>query len=151
MSTCPVAVPSEPLAATVSDFLLAYGDVETVELSNIDAVSDTIDCDRMNLALVDAYDYLQSIASLGGAAAATLVRANLRRWMLILARYYLDSIRRRTDVTKDYELLQKLLEAVRRGGKELSMGSQFDTVSSSRSRPELFTQKQLSNYRSNYT
>jgi hypothetical protein len=148
---CPVAVPQEPLAATIEDFVLAYGDVEAVELSNIDSVGSTIYCDRLNQALVDAYNYLQSVAALGGDSARLLVQSNLRRWMLILARYYLDSIRRRSDVTADFEQLAKLLNIARKGSKELSQGSQYDTVSIRQRRAPLITQQQLETYRSDFT
>lgn len=100
---CEDAVPLEPTAATVQDCIVAWTMVEVVELSNLDSGGSHIDCDRFNSALLAAYNYLESAKLTMPAVGSLVINANLNRWMLMLARYYLDTVRRRPDVTADYK------------------------------------------------
>ena len=107
--TCSPAVDPliSPNAANVDDFITAFAMIEAIELSNLDSPGDTIDCTRINKALSDAYNLIQSAKVALAAQQIPVVDANLNRWMLIIARYYLDTIRRRPDVTYDYENVMK--------------------------------------------
>lgn len=101
-----------PLRATVDDFILAYGMQEAVQISNIDTPSaNTVNEARIRMALEDAESLIDSYVTQAPKAGIILISANRRRTTLILARYFLDSVRRREDVTQDYERAIKELEA----------------------------------------
>lgn len=90
--------------ASVDDFILAYGRQEAIQLSNIDdPSSDSVNYARIQMAIEDANSLIDSYVQMAPKAGKLLVSANRRRTSLILARYFLDSVRRREDVTQDYE------------------------------------------------
>lgn len=123
INQCDQAVLGVASAATVQDFTTAYTMVEAVELSNLDSGGSRIDCDRLNMALLDAYRELMSRKLLLTSQSGAVIDMNLRRWMLIIARYFLDTTRRRTDVTADYENLAKLLDALGQSGAKSASDS----------------------------
>lgn len=101
-----------PLRATVDDFILAYGMQEAVQISNIDNPSaNTVNEARIRMALEDAESLIDSYVTQAPKAGIILISANRRRTTLILARYFLDSVRRREDITQDYERAIKELES----------------------------------------
>lgn len=107
----------DPLAATVANFITALSMVEAVELSNLDSGGSYVDCDRLNMALQDAYAELTSLRLVLSSANYATVQANLRRWMIVIARYWLDTVRRRDDVTRDYDLLHRQIVELKASSK----------------------------------
>lgn len=115
VSNCPPAIPEDPAAATVNDMVAAFTLLEMTELSNLDTGGGYIDCDRINMALQDAYRLLTAYSAGSNPTTASVIAANLRRWMMIIARYYLDSVRRREDVAKDYDMVLSTLKEITNG------------------------------------
>lgn len=142
---CSPAVPDVQNAATVNDFVLATTMTEAVELSNLDSGGNTIDCERLNKALKDAYSYITSKALLADSIGKQIVELNLNRWMIMVARYYLDTIRRRPDVEEDYKLVE--LELNKLAETSTTGNSYSDTkILHSTNKVPVFTQKSLSHY-----
>lgn len=105
---------SDPRSATVEDFVLAYGLKEAIQLTNIDDASATsVNAAKMMMAIEDANALIDSYIQQSGKAGQVLITSNRRRTALIIARYYLDTVRRREDVYKDYEDCLKQLAAER--------------------------------------
>jgi len=105
---------SDPRSATVGDFVLAYGQKEAVQLSNIDdAAATTVNVAKINMAIADANSLIDSYIESSGKAGMVLITSNRRRTAMIIARYYLDTVRRREDVRQDYESALKQLAAER--------------------------------------
>ena len=67
----------------------------------------------MRMALEDANALIDSYIEQSGKAGRVLITSNRRRTALIIARYYLDNVRRREDVYKDYVESLKQLDAER--------------------------------------
>jgi hypothetical protein len=107
---CRPAVEGVANAATAADLIVALCDVEVTELSNLDSSGSTIDCVRVNKALLDAYYWLMSQQLLLAEPAKPIVDLNLNRWMIVVARYLLDTLRRRPDVAEDMALLRADLD-----------------------------------------
>lgn len=103
---------SNPRAATPDDFILAFGLREAIQLTNIDD-ADAIqpNTERLWMAIQDANALIDSYINQSTKAGKLLVSSNRRRTSMIIARYYLDSVRRREDITQDYERAIKELEA----------------------------------------
>lgn len=142
MDRCDPSVPNVTNAATVNDFIIAYTLVEAVELSNLDSGGTAIDCIRLNKALTDAYIELMADKLLMTAPSAAVVDLNLNRWMLIIARYLLDTVRRRGDVVDDYKSLKDKLKDMY---TKTAAGQRFN-VSATYGKTARFTEKGLSNY-----
>lgn len=101
-----------PRTATPDDFILAYGLREAVQITNIDdADAAQPNTDRLWMAIQDADALIDSYINQSTKAGKLLVSSNRRRTALILARYYLDTVRRREDVLRDYERAIKELDA----------------------------------------
>lgn len=102
----------DPRCATVDDFVLAFGLKEAIQITNIDDADATQPNEvRLMMAIQDATALIDSYINQSTKAGKLLVSSNRRRTSLIIARYYLDSVRRREDVLKDYERCIKELEA----------------------------------------
>lgn len=103
---------SNPRSATPGDFVMAYGQKEAVQITNIDD-ADAIEpnTERLWMAIQDANALIDSYINQSTKAGKLLVSSSRRRTSLIIARYYLDTVRRREDVLKDYERCIKELEA----------------------------------------
>lgn len=101
-----------PRTANPDDFVLAYGLREAIQITNIDDADATQpNTDRLWMAIQDADALIDSYINQSTKAGKLLVSSNRRRTALILARYYLDTVRRREDVLKDYERAIKELDA----------------------------------------
>jgi phage gp36-like protein len=149
---CEPAV-ADPLAATVDTFIRNTTVIEAVELSNLDSGGSSIDCERLNGALLDAYNELQGEKLLMPELCKQIVDANLSRWMVVIARYYLDNIRRRPDVTKDYELVLAKLKELHETKGSAGNGSglapnTYSQISASFGKQPVWTQQSLKQYRS---
>lgn len=101
-----------PRTATPDDFILAYGVKEAVQISNLDNADATQpNTDRIWMAIQDASALIDNYIVQASRGGKLLISSNRRRTALIIARYYLDSVRRREDVTNDYE---KAIAAIER-------------------------------------
>jgi hypothetical protein len=65
------------------------------------------------MAIEDANSLIDSYIEQSGKSGKVLITSNRRRTALIIARYYLDTIRKREDVYKDYTEALKQLDAER--------------------------------------
>ena len=103
-----------PRAATPDDFILAYGLREAIQLTNIDN-ADAIEpnTDKLWMAIEDAVALIDNYINQASRAGKLLISSNRRRTSLIIARYYLDTVRRRDDVRSDYEMCIKELDKSR--------------------------------------
>jgi phage gp36-like protein len=91
---------------------MAYGLKEAVQLTNIDdASATTVNVAKLRLAIEDANALIDSYIEQSGKAGKLLITSSRRRTAMIIARYYLDTVRRREDVYKDYEVALKTLDA----------------------------------------
>ena len=96
------------------DFILAYGLREAIQLTNIDN-ADAIEpnTDKLWMAIEDAAALIDNYINQASRAGKLLISSNRRRTCLIIARYYLDTVRRREDVKSDYEMCIKELDKSR--------------------------------------
>ena len=93
-----------PRTATPDDFVLAYGLKEAIQLSNIDDADAIQPNDqKIWMAIEDASALIDNYIEQAGRGGKLLISSNRRRTALIIARYYLDTVRRREDVKNDYE------------------------------------------------
>jgi phage gp36-like protein len=102
----------DPRNATPDDFILAYGLKEAIQLTNIDdAAAVNVNNAKLWMAIQDANALIDSHIEQAGKAGQVIISSNRKRTALIIARYYLDTVRRREDVYRDYENCLKLLDA----------------------------------------
>lgn len=93
-----------PRTATPDDFVLAYGLREAIQITNIDDADATEpNTEKLWMAIQDASALIDNYIVQAGRAGKLLISSNRRRTALIIARYYLDTVRRREDVKADYE------------------------------------------------
>jgi phage gp36-like protein len=103
---------SDPRSASPDDFIVAYGLKEAIQLTNIDdAAATSVNVAKLRMAIQDANSLIDSYIEQSGKAGMVLITSNRRRTALIIARYYLDTVRRREDVKQDYETALKQLAA----------------------------------------
>lgn len=103
---------SDPRSASPDDFIIAYGLKEAIQLTNIeDAAATSVNVAKLRMAIQDANALIDSYIEQSGKAGMVLITSNRRRTALIIARYYLDTVRRREDVKSDYETALKQLAA----------------------------------------
>jgi len=103
---------TDPRSATPDDFVVAYGLKEAIQLTNIDdAAATTVNVPKLQMAIQDANSLIDSYIEQSGKAGMVLITSNRRRTALTIARYYLDTVRRREDVYKDYDAALKQLQA----------------------------------------
>jgi phage gp36-like protein len=96
---------------TPDDFILAFGIKEAIQLSNLDnPSSSSVNTERIWMSIQDACSLIDSYIAQAPRANKLLISSSRRRVALIFARYYLDSVRRREDVTADYERAIKELD-----------------------------------------
>ena len=99
-------------APTPDDFILMFGQKEAIQISNIDDASATApNLSRIWIALQDACALIDSYVVISSRSCFSIVSSNRRRTACIIARYYLDSVRRRKDVTDDYERCLKEIKS----------------------------------------
>ena len=103
---------SDPRSASPDDFITAYGLKEAIQLTNIDdAAATSVNVAKLRMAIQDANSLIDSYIEQSGKAGMVLITSNRRRTALIIARYYLDTVRRREDVRADYDSALKQLAA----------------------------------------
>lgn len=100
---CSAPVPDQR-SADADRFVTSFGLVETVELTNIDNPGIlTVNCSALNLALQDAFLLLTGSILEASQCGGEQIEASFQRWQVIIARHFLDVIRRRPEVRQDYE------------------------------------------------
>ncbi len=105
---------SDPRSASPDDFVIAFGLKEAIQLTNIeDASATTVNIAKMRMAIEDANALIDSYIEQSGKAGRVLITSNRRRTALIIARYYLDTVRKRDDIKSDYVEALKQLDAER--------------------------------------
>lgn len=105
---------SNPQSASPDDFIIAFGLKEAIQLTNIDDASSTsVNVAKLRMAIEDANALIDSYIEQSGKAGKVLITSNRRRTALIIARYYLDTVRKRDDVKNDYTEALKQLDAER--------------------------------------
>ena len=103
---------SDPRSASPDDFIMAFGLKEAIQLTNIDdAAATTVNVAKLRMAIEDANSLIDSYIEQSGKAGQVLITSNRRRTALTIARYYLDTVRRREDVFKDFEACLKQMQA----------------------------------------
>lgn len=103
---------SDPRSASPDDFTVAFGLKEAIQLTNIDdAAATTVNVAKLQMAIQDANSLIDSYIEQSGKAGMVLITSNRRRTALTIARYYLDTVRRREDVYKDYDAALKQMQA----------------------------------------
>jgi phage gp36-like protein len=103
---------SDPRSATVDDYILAYGLKEAIQVTNIDdAAATSVNAAKLRMAIQDANSLIDSYIEMSGKAGMVLITSNRRRTALTIARYYLDTVRRREDVRADFESCLKQMTA----------------------------------------
>lgn len=103
---------SDPRSATPDDFVIAFGLKEAIQLTNIDdASATTVNVAKLQMALEDANSLIDSYIEQSGKAGMVLITSNRRRTALTIARFYLDTVRKREDVKNDYESALKQIQA----------------------------------------
>lgn len=110
----PIRTRPNPRTATPDDFVLAYGLREAIQLTNIDDADATQpNTEKLWMAIQDASALIDNYITQAGRSGKLLISSNRRRTALIIARYYLDTVRRREDVKADYEQCIKELDKAR--------------------------------------
>lgn len=103
---------SDPRSASPDDFTVAFGLKEAIQLTNIDdAAATSVNVAKLQMAIQDANSLIDSYIEQSGKAGMVLITSNRRRTALTIARYYLDTVRRREDVYKDYDATLKQMQA----------------------------------------
>jgi len=103
---------SDPRSASPDDFILAFGIKEAIQLTNIDdAAAKSVNVAKLRMAIQDANSLIDSYIEQSGKAGQVLITSNRRRTALTVARYYLDTVRRRDDVRQDFENCLKQIQA----------------------------------------
>lgn len=91
------------LRATVDDFVLAFGKIEALEISNIDDSSQELICDeRIQMSLDLSFTEIMSYDRLAPKYGKLAIRSTIKPLMLDICRYKLDTLERRPDVTEAY-------------------------------------------------
>jgi phage gp36-like protein len=97
--------------ATVDYFVEVFGYQEAVELSNIDSpTGNQINVDKIQIALNDAATLINNYITTAPPQGKILIAGSYRRTQAILARWYLDILRPRQQVTDAAENALKQLE-----------------------------------------
>lgn len=96
---------------TVGYFIDIFGYNEALELSRLeDPTANTINYERIQLALNDAALLIQSFVETAGPQGKLLIAGSYRRTQAILARWYLDTLRPRQQVVDAAESAMKQLD-----------------------------------------
>lgn len=102
------------MAATAENFIETFGQLESIELSNIDNASEnSIYRERILNALALSFDEIMGYDSLCSFSGKVAIRRALKPLMLDIARYKLDTIDRRQDIIDAYEKAIKFMESCR--------------------------------------
>lgn len=104
---------TSPYSATVDDYIMAFGEKEAIQISNLDNASAiTINSKRILNAIADANALIDAYIKQAPKAGKLLVSSSRRRTALTIARYYLDTVSRRKDVLEDYQRCIKELDVM---------------------------------------
>lgn len=107
----PRYVVKQVLRADIDFFITAYGLSESIELTNkANPAATTVCAEVLQAALDDAECLINNYIEIAPLTGQAILASSFRRVQVVIARYYLDSIRRRPDVVKDYEEAIKLLQ-----------------------------------------
>ena len=110
----PIRQRPNPRTATPDDFVLAYGLKEAIQISNLDDADATQpNTDKIWMAIQDACALIDNYIIQASRGGKLLISSNRRRTALIIARYYLDTVRRREDIKNDYEMAITELDRAR--------------------------------------
>jgi phage gp36-like protein len=140
--------------ATPADFILAFGNDEAVEITNLDnPTASTVDTPKLQRALDDATSEIDSYVL---AASYSLPLASvpivLREKCNDIARYRLDKWRNREDVRRRYEDALLWLQNLAKGLTSLGADSSGDPIESGAdspiyySRPKVYTDETMQGY-----
>lgn len=111
-------IPPQTLKANVADFVQAFGETEARESTTLDDASATSpNWSKIEFALEDAYLQCMSADAIACSSGKVLIRLQLRRLMLDIARYQLDVLKQRPDVAKAYD--QALAQLATATSKEI--------------------------------
>lgn len=146
-----------PLILNPDDFETFYGQQETVELTNLEnPVEKSINYDRLEMAMTIAKEFILSYESLCSHSGIVAIRKTFRRLLFDITRYFLDSLHRREDVTKNYEdcirFLEKCIEMkgsvslTEEEAEELGMTANVNRISYKSGR-RAFTDENLNDFR----
>ena len=92
------------LLATVDDFLTAFGQWESLELSDLDhPENNSVNSTRINYFLEDALREIEGYDAIACLPGKVIIRKNCRRLQLDIARYYADALKTRPDIKERYE------------------------------------------------
>lgn len=122
--------------ATQQDFIDAFGEVEAIELTNLDnAAATSVNAPPLTKALTDASATIDAYVGARYVLPLSVVPAPLDRHCLDIARYYLDRIRSREDVRARYDDAIKFLTSVAKGtvslGGDLISGQNVSSIAPS--------------------
>lgn len=88
----------------VDDFICFFGELESVEISNLENASEgSVNREKIQNALDTAYEFIMSYDSLCQLPGKIALRRAIKRLNLDIARYFLDTLQRREDVTTNYQ------------------------------------------------
>jgi phage gp36-like protein len=116
--------------ATIDDFVMAFGDEETIALSNLDepnspVMNAVVIQRRLDDATAEIDTYLQAAGYSLPLAAVPVV---LRNRCCDIARYYLDRIRMREDVQQRYKEAIAYLKDLVKGNADLGLAQNNQTL-----------------------
>jgi phage gp36-like protein len=146
-----------PLSIAPDDFITFYGTQESTELTNIENPAEKgVNYERLEMAMTVAKEFIMGYDSLCSHSGMVAIRKAFRRLLFDITRYFLDSLHRREDVTKNYEdcvrFLEKCLEMkgstslTAEEAEELEMTANASLVKYSSGR-RAFTDENLTDYR----
>ncbi len=121
--------------ASAQDFIDAFGQPETIMLTNLDdAAATTPNLVPLDKALTDATALIDAYVGGRYVLPLTVVSTVVHRYCLDIARYMLDRIRSREDVRVRYEDALKFFESVVKGhvslGADEATGQNVETLTS---------------------
>ncbi len=130
--------------ATTSDFIAAFPDDESVELTNLDdpsAIAPVLA--RIETALSEAEAEINSYVSMVATLPLTTVPQVLKHTAVRIARYRLDAYNPRESVRADYEDATKFLKLVAERKVSLGLDANDEPISASNSLPTISAAKRI--------
>ena len=142
--------PDQAHWANVDYFVDSYGIIESVELSNLDnPASVLVNCVVLNNALNDAGAYLDNAILRSAWCGGEAIKSLFKRYQIILARHYMDHIRRRPEVRQDYDDVMKLVTdastMICKGPRPADQASLASLTIKFRAEPRIWCQDYLAN------
>lgn len=98
--------------ATIQDFINIYELNEAIEISNLcgDELNDTINTDKLQAALDNAHDIINSRYLIASDCGRALIKTSCKQLVLWVARYIADTTKSRPMVDEDYKRAMEMLE-----------------------------------------